>query len=142
MRVHDEPPGELLAAVDAGLDAFNVAAAPLHEVRPLACAAHAGDGALVGGAVGRSWGGCAELQQLWVDPAWRRRGLGTALLRAFHERAEARGCRCVFLETFGFQAPALYEVLGYHRLHELAVYPHGIVRWLMIRPRRRSPGAR
>ena len=132
IAVHDgELPPEA-SIIDAGLGAFNDAAAPLDEVRRMACIASEG-GAVVGGAVGRRFGPCAELQQLWVADAHRGRGLGTALVRAFEREAAARGVRHVYLETLSFQAPAFYEALGYRRVHALDVYPYGIVKYLMRR---------
>ena len=53
---YDSPPAAAVAAVDRGLGEANAAAAPLHEVAPLACIASDGDGRVIGGAVGRRWG--------------------------------------------------------------------------------------
>jgi ribosomal protein S18 acetylase RimI-like enzyme len=121
------------AVIDAGLDAANAAAAPLNEVRPITCVARAPSGVVVAGALGRTWGDCAELQQLWVGEAHRRNGIGSRLVRLFEARAKARGCRTFYLETFSFQAPALYESLGYRRAAELRGFPGGIVKYLMVR---------
>ncbi|HSW09027.1 GNAT family N-acetyltransferase [Aquabacterium sp.] len=131
--VHDELPPDDARLVDDGLVEANDRAAPLHEVRPLACFARLPSGQPIGGAVGRTWGRCCELQQLWVDPALRRQGLATRLVQAFEARATERGCHLFYLETFNFQAPALYRSLGYRVVHEHAVYPHGIVKVLMVR---------
>ena len=133
ISVHDDLPAEEAAAVDAGLEAANHAAAPLHEVRPLSCFLRAESGALIGGAVGRWWGRCCELQQLWVDPAQRGQGHGSALVRAFESRARQHGCTIFYLETFSFQAPRLYRSLGYRVAYEHDVYPHGIVKLVMIK---------
>jgi len=132
LSLHDELPPEA-ALVDAGLGAANEAAAPLHEVRRLACIARTADGTVVGGAVGRTWGECCELQQLWVEPAHRRRGLGAQLVRAFEGRAQQRGCRTFYLDTFSFQAPRLYRSLGYEVRLELRGFGHGIVKYTMVR---------
>jgi ribosomal protein S18 acetylase RimI-like enzyme len=130
---HDELPAAETALVDRGLGAANAAVAPLHEVRSLACFARSAGGAVIGGAVGRTWGRCAELQQLWVDGPHRGRGIGRRLLREFEAAAARRDATEVFLETFSFQAPHFYRVLGYEVAYEHAVYPHGIVRMLMRR---------
>lgn len=130
---HDGLPAAEAAVVDQGLGEANAAAAPLHEVQALACFVRTADGTVIGGAVGRTWGRCAELQQLWVDPAQRGRGLGTRLLREFEAAAGLRGATEFYLETFSFQAPGFYRALGYEVAHEHAVYPHGIVRYLMVR---------
>lgn len=130
---HDEPPRDDAARVDRGLGDANDAAAPLHEVRPMACFARDGAGEVVGGAVGRSWGACCELQQLWVDPVRRGQGIGRRLVREFEAIALARGCSVCYLETFDFQAPEFYRMLGYGVRYTHDVYPHGIRRHLMLR---------
>jgi GNAT superfamily N-acetyltransferase len=112
ISVHDSYPPEETALVDRGLGEANDAAAPLYEVRPLSCFARTEDDRVVGGAVGRWWGQCCELQQLWVEPSYRRRGIGTQLIQAFEARAREHGCSTFYLETFSFQTPRLYEVLG------------------------------
>jgi ribosomal protein S18 acetylase RimI-like enzyme len=131
--VHDDVPADEARRVDQGLGAANDLAAPLHEVRPLSCFARLPSGQVIGGAVGRTWGPCCELQQLWVGPEHRRAGVGARLVRDFQARAQARGCRTFYLETFNFQAPQFYRKLGYEVKHEHAVYPHGIVKYLLVR---------
>lgn len=132
----DTPPDELLQAVDAGLEAHNQAAAPLADVRPLAVFATAAAGEVVGGAVGRTWGACCELQQLWVEAAQRGQGVGTRLLQDFEARARTRGCRTFYLTTLSFQAPDFYRRHGYTVLAQIAGYPDGIVKYLMQRVER------
>ncbi len=132
LSLHDELPPEA-ALVDAGLGAANEAAAPLHEVRRLACIARTADGTVVGGAVGRTWGDCCELQQLWVEPSHRRCGIGARLVRAFEDRAQQRGCRTFYLETFSFQAPRLYRSLGYEVRLEISGFGAGIAKYSMVK---------
>ena len=129
---YDSLPPEVVAVVDRGLGEANAAAAPLHEVAPLACIARDGDGRVIGGAVGRRWGECAELQQLWVREESRRCGIGSALVREFLSLARSRGCSVVFLETFSFQAPNLYRSLGFRVAYDNNLYPHGIVKHHMV----------
>lgn len=132
ITVHDAPDAAAAGVVDTGMGEANEAAAPLHEVRPLACFARAADGGVVGGAVGRRWGACAELQQLWVRPDLRRQGIGAQLVRAFEARAAQHGCTMVYLETFSFQAPRLYASLGYQMRHTIEGFGHGITKHLMV----------
>ena len=133
VSVHDDLPAEEAGLIDEGLGQANASAAPLHEVRPLSCFVRSANGAVVGGAVGRTWGACCELQQLWVAPSHRGRGLGSLLVRRFEERAESRGCRTFYLETFSFQAPALYRSLGYEPRLALQGFGAGIVKYVMVR---------
>jgi GNAT superfamily N-acetyltransferase len=136
---HDGAPADAAASVDEGIGTFNADAAPLHEVQPLSAFARDADGHVLGGAVGRRWGSCCELQQLWVRPERRGHGIGAALLRRFEEHARRHGCRQFFLETFSFQAPDFYRRHGYRVVHGLDVYPHGIVRHLMRKDDDASP---
>ena len=130
---HDDVPRDAGGIVDQGLGDANEAAAPLHQVRPLSCFARGPSGEVVGGAVGRTWGACCELQQLWGDPARRRHGIGAQLVRLFEARAQARGCRVFYLETFSFQAPRLYESLGYRIRSTIAGFAPGVEKYLMVR---------
>jgi ribosomal protein S18 acetylase RimI-like enzyme len=129
----DTPPEDRLLAVDAGLERHNHAAAPLAHVRPLAAFATDDSGTVVGGAVGRTWGKCCELLQLWVAPEHRSRGVGSRLLLDFEARARARGCGVFYLTTLSFQAPEFYRRHGYDVLARIAGYPEGIVKFLMHR---------
>lgn len=124
--IQDQHSATGLAVVDEGLGAYNTSAAPLHEVRPLACLAQDPEHRVMGGAVGRLWADCAELQQMWVHETLRSQGLGRRLLMAFEEAARDRGANKLFLETFSFQAPTFYERCGYVRESTNPHYPHGI----------------
>lgn len=131
--VYDGLPQEECAVVDAGLGQANDAAAPLHEVRSLSCFARVAEGQVVGGAIGRWWGSNCELQQLWVEPSHRRQGLGARLLQQFEVSASSHGCTAVYLETFSFQAPQLYVAHGYKIEWERTGFPHGIVKYHMLK---------
>jgi GNAT superfamily N-acetyltransferase len=131
--LHDAVPSDAGDIVDTGLGHANNAAAPLHEVQALSCFVRDVGGTVIGGAIGRTWGACCELQQLWVHDAWRRQGIGAQLVRRFEQRAAQRGCQTFYLETFSFQAPSLYRALGYRVVHENRGFPHGIVKFVMQR---------
>jgi ribosomal protein S18 acetylase RimI-like enzyme len=122
-----------LDAVDAGLHAHNLQAADLAAVRPLFVCARDAAGALVGGLRARVWGTAWEVQQLWVDARHRRRGIGSALLRRLEVAARGRGGTLIYLDTFSFQAPALYERNGYEVACRFEGFPRGIVKYVMRR---------
>ncbi len=133
VRIDIGPDAAAARVVDEGLGASNLAAAPLEDVQPLSAFARSEAGAVVGGAIGRTWGRCCELQQLWVHPDWRRRGIARDLVRAFEAQARERGCRAFYLETFSFQAPAFYRSLGYESRSILGGFAPGIEKHLMVR---------
>jgi ribosomal protein S18 acetylase RimI-like enzyme len=127
----DEPAPADTQIVDAGLDAYSEAAAPLDGVRQLAAFARDAEGRVVGGAVGRTWGRCCELLELWVEERWRRAGVGSRLLRDFEAGARTRGCSIFYLTTLSFQAPGFYRRHGYDVLARIEGYPDDIVKYLM-----------
>jgi GNAT superfamily N-acetyltransferase len=127
----DAPPEDSLRVVDAGLEEYNWAVAPLADVSPVAAFAAEPSGQVIGGAVGRTWGRCCELLQLWVTPERRAAGVGSRLLRDFEARARGRGCSVFYLTTLSFQAPDFYRKHGYAELARIDGYPNGIVKYLM-----------
>ena len=60
----------------------------------------------------RRW---CEIDQIAVDPVWRRRGIGTALMTAALEEASARGVRDVELSSWAFNsdAHAMFRRFGF-----------------------------
>lgn len=104
-----------------------------HRARPGLERFLARDGAvLVAEADGRVVGACtllftrfnpmdatpgAWLDGLAVDEAYRRRGIGRALMEEARRRSEAAGCDSLVLHTHEHQGPALalYESLGMKR---------------------------
>ena len=50
---------------------------------------------------------------VFVDEAYRRKGIGTGLIREMEKRALALGADTVRLDTFDWQGKEFYEALGY-----------------------------
>ncbi|MCY7389463.1 MAG: GNAT family N-acetyltransferase [Burkholderiales bacterium] len=120
-----------LAVVDAGIDQFNLAEPELHRVKPLAVFARGATENVVGGAVGRTWGQCCELQQLWTVEEARGQGIGTQLMNRFETEATRRACWLIYLDTFTFQARPFYESRGYRVVLETQGFTNGIVKYTM-----------
>ena len=131
--INDDVPPDVDAVVDAGLGEANRVAAPLHEVRPLSCVARLASGEIIGGVIGRTWGRCCEVQQLWVHADHRRQGIGSRLMNDLHRRAQERGCCTFYLETMSFQAPGLYRSLGYETRLEISGFSESITKHFMVR---------
>ena len=96
-----------------------------------------GDG-LVGYA-GMSLADDASVHNIGVDPAWRRKGIGRALLEALLAVADQRGLP-VFLEVRTDNIPAitLYETHGFTRIGLRRKYyqPSGADAYTMVRQAR------
>jgi len=82
-------------------------------------------GKVVAGISGWTWGNCCELQNLWVDPDLRGRGIATRLLAAAEAEAAARGCSQTVHFTYDFQARAFYEQSGYELVGFVEDFPTG-----------------
>lgn len=84
------------------------------------------DGAPAGFAIVRAIMDEAELLLLAVDPKTRRRGIGSALLRAVVADATARGGAKLHLEVrAGNDAAALYRKAGFKKIGERRDYYRG-----------------
>jgi ribosomal protein S18 acetylase RimI-like enzyme len=68
--------------------------------------------------------GDAEIKRMWVEQAYRRRGLARRILAELEATAAANGCRRMVLET-GTEQPeavAFYRRSGYERIDRFGVY--------------------
>jgi ribosomal protein S18 acetylase RimI-like enzyme len=84
-------------------------------------------GQIIGVAAGYTWAGISELRQMWVDERYRGRGYARALLDAFVTEAGNRGVRRVWVSSYDFQAPEMYEKAGFKRMAEFKDWPEGHV---------------
>jgi GNAT superfamily N-acetyltransferase len=65
---------------------------------------------------------------LWVADPYRKHRIGSELMGAAEAAARVEGCRAAYLDTFTFQAPKLYERLGYREFGRLDDFPPGHAR--------------
>jgi ribosomal protein S18 acetylase RimI-like enzyme len=123
---HDLTPDEV-DAIEGRLYEHNSHATGRHDGKGLGFVIRDDAGQMIGAAAGYTWAGIAELKQMWVEKAYRRRGCACALLDAFVEEARARGVRRIWVASFDFQAPGMYEKAGFKRVAEFDGWPDGHV---------------
>jgi GNAT superfamily N-acetyltransferase len=70
------------------------------------------DGSVVGFATWAEAGGTIELEDLFVDPAWRRRGIASALVSRIVEVLRARGVQSLEV-TANPHAQGFYSAAGF-----------------------------
>ena len=121
---HDLSPMEI-DAVEARLDDHNRRATGRNDSRGLGFVIRDEAGRTIGVAAGYSWAGISELNQMWVDEAWRGRGYARELLNAFVAEAASRGVRRIWVASYDLQAPGMYEKAGFKRVAELTGWPEG-----------------
>lgn len=68
----------------------------------------------VAGVTGIHMYGCQYVDMLWVDEAYREKGLGTLLIQAAEDLARKHRCTFATVNTMDFEAFAFYQKLGYN----------------------------
>jgi GNAT superfamily N-acetyltransferase len=109
---------ELAARFPDGFDGSVGGAAPAAEMGPpdgTFLVAWAGEEPVACGGLRRLAAGEAELKHMWVDPAWRGRGVARRLLAALEAAAGSLGYRRIRLDTSIHlpEAVALYRRAGW-----------------------------
>jgi ribosomal protein S18 acetylase RimI-like enzyme len=123
---HDLTPNEV-DAIEDRLYEDNSHAIGRHDGQGLGFVIRDDAGQMIGAAAGYAWAGISELKQMWVDKTYRRRGYARALLDAFVEEARRRGARRIWVASYDFQAPGMYEKAGFKRMAEFEGWPEGHV---------------
>jgi ribosomal protein S18 acetylase RimI-like enzyme len=107
------------------IDEHNMSHTGIRDARLLAVFVRDDHDEVIGGVYGWTWGGCCEVQMLWVDERSRGRGLGTRLMTAAETEARARRATQMVLSTHSFQAPAFYQQFGFVEVGRIDGYPLG-----------------
>jgi len=128
--VEDSPEPADLALLEERVAVAAITAAGLGDDEEFAVFAREDDGRIVAGISGIAWGGCCELQAMWVDESLRRRGLGRALMAGAEAQARRRRCALVHFRAYDLLASNLYERLGYTTAGVIEGCPAGsAARW-------------
>lgn len=131
LEVVDDPDPSLREVIAAGIVAFNASQAGPNYPAPLATALRDEQGQVVGGLWGKTSYQWLFVELLFVPEMYRGRDLGTRLMQLAEQRASERGCIGAWLDTYGFQARAFYERLGYEVFGEIADCPPGSSRFFL-----------
>ena len=119
---HDLSPNEIDAIEDRIYD-HNSYVTGCNDGRGLCFVIRNEVGELIGVAAGFTWSGISELKQMWIHDAYRGRGYARALLDAFVAEVSSRGVRRVWVASYDFQAPGMYEKAGFKRMAEFEEWP-------------------
>jgi hypothetical protein len=122
--------------LDEQINAYNVARTGIDDARLLVAFVRDERGAIAAGVFGWTWGGCCEINYLWVAEALR------GLLVAAEQEAAARGCELLMLDTHSFQAPQFYQQRGYEIVGEVAGYPRGYSKFYLKKALAERRGSR
>jgi N-acetylglutamate synthase-like GNAT family acetyltransferase len=123
---HDLSPNEI-DAIEDRLYEHNSRATGRHDGQGLGFVIRDDAGRMIGVAAGYTWAGISELKQMWIDEAYRGCGYARALLNAFVAEACSRGVRRIWVSSYDFQSPKMYEKAGFTRMAEFEGWPEGHV---------------
>jgi GNAT superfamily N-acetyltransferase len=121
---HNATPLEI-DAIEDELYAFNRKATGRSDGEGLGFVLRDDEDRVIGAAFGYTWAGVSELKQMWVDEAHRGKGCARKLLDAFVAEAERRGVKRIWVASYDFQAPAMYEKWGFRRMANFDGWPDG-----------------
>jgi GNAT superfamily N-acetyltransferase len=117
----------------SGLTAYNEAQVGPDPVRDpqnhVYIVARDREGRVRGGAQGIAVGAWLALDTVWVEDAFRMRGLGSRVLDAAEAEGRRRGCKWAVLATFDYQAPDFYSRRGYVEYARMEDFPWGHTRF-------------
>ena len=129
---HDLSPNEINTVEDRLYD-YNSEATGRRDARGIGFLLRDDAGQMIGAAAGYTWSDTSELKQMWIDERYRGRGYGRALLIAFVAEATRRGVRRIWVQSHDFQAPGMYEKVGFQRMVELEGWPDGHVNVILCK---------
>ena len=129
---HDLTPMEI-DAVEDRLYEHNRAATGRDDGESMGFIIRDEDGRTVAITAGYTWAGTSEIKQMWVDEAFRGRGYGRALLDAMVAEALRRGVLRIWVASYDFQAPGMYERAGFKRMAEFEGWPEGRVNVILCK---------
>jgi GNAT superfamily N-acetyltransferase len=116
-------------------DAFNAMARPEEDAEEeFVYKVTDENGDLLGGCVLSADGlKTASIYDLWVEEAYRRKGMASALIREAEKKARELGCYLAMIGTFDYQAKPFYEKHGYMVNATMSGVPKGHEHYFMTK---------
>lgn len=131
IEITEEPKLDETKFIVQQLVQFNSSCAGEGNFRQLAVFLRDADENLVGGLIGSTYWQWLYIDVFWIHESYRGGGYGISLLSTAEQEAVKRGCQYAYLDTFSFQAPELYQKLGYVIFGELSDFPLGHSRFFL-----------
>jgi len=92
-----------------------------------------GQGEVVAGAAGRTFGDWLLISTLWVSDELRGQNIGRKILAEMESAGKSRGCKKCLLDTLNFQAMPFYQKYGYETQWTQEGYPKTGCKYFMVK---------
>lgn len=106
------------------LKQFNLSRREASENVPIGIYLEDDEGRKLAGLTGETFGNWLCIKYLYVSEGLRGQGIGSKILTEAENEARKRGCKYAFVDTFSFQAPGFYQIMGYKEVFALKDYPY------------------
>ena len=90
-----------------------------------------GNDNFIGGAFFYIFGNWLEIEYVWIEEIFRKKGIGKRLIEEVEKLAIKEGCKKSCLNTFDFQARYFYEKQGYKVVYIQESIPKDNIRYYM-----------
>ena len=120
-----DPKQEDIAFIRRGLSRFNEQTIRPENFERIFIGVRTDEGNIIGGLIGSIYWEVLYIEVLFVDDAFRNKGIASELLVEVENYAIEKNCYMIIVDTFDFQAPKLYQKHGYQKVGQVDNYPKG-----------------
>lgn len=132
IRLVEEPSEEDVWFVRRNLREYNAQHLETIDHSRYAAFIYSDAGERVGGIVFTEFGRWLEIEFLWIQEAYRGKGIGSRLLRSAMDHGREAGCTRTHTETFSFQALPFYQRFSFSVAYEQKGYPLTSSRYFLV----------
>lgn len=127
----DDPSEEEIEFIKNGLKEYNDRIVGDDNHKVLSIVVKDKNENIIGGIIGGTYWEWLYIDRFWIRDEYRKKGIGTRLLKKIEEEAIKRGCKNVHLDVHDFQALEFYIKNGYIVKSELKDLPIGHSKYLL-----------
>ena len=131
IKIEKNPNSKTINQIRNGLIAHNVEKSTISQGQKLALKAYSEKQTFIGGVVAWQWGGCLEIEYLWVAKEARGAELGTELLKQLESLLSGYTHKTIITNTFSFQASEFYLKNGFTITDEVVGYPDNVKKYFL-----------
>ncbi len=128
-----QPSEEEIRFISKALDDFNFAIVENENHTLLNIVRYDQNGNIIGGLLGGTYWGWLYVDRLWVEKDYRKKGIGSQLLKEAENEAVTRGCENAHLDTMSFQALGFYKKHKYKVKAVIKDIPKGHKKYILIK---------